>query len=597
MRPVLRPYQEEAGDKIRQAVRDGFKRILFVGVTSFGKTNLFSSLALRAFEKGNSAWILTHRWTLFENTLETLARWHVPSGAFDANRPHDGQLIQVVMKDTLAARLKKGWRPARAPDVLIMDEADLAGTATWQEAVKAFSDAIVIGFTGTPWDGKGQGLGQWFQTLIQGPSPDWMMEQGFIARPRYMASSYGETVNIRGLTSEEEIAQAVEQQKPQMVGDAVAHYLKHGQELPFLCSAVNIAAAERFAAAWTKEGVRCEVIHSNLTDRLQQAIFSDMKRKVIRGLSSVDMISRGVDLPSVKYLACCRPTHSLRWWLQWLGRCVRKDGDTVPIVADHVGNLWRHGTVEMPRRLTLENVSRKEREKEKLEAVCQCANCFVFLPKFTGPCPRCGFLAPVQSRKLKKVKGSLKELSAKEIDAAVLASQARKEQGMAKTEGELVAQFMARGSSRQKAVYRARIILRARRIKSAITQANEKTENILKKKMKKRLIELIEELTQIVNSKEFDEFFPELNETEERRVNELHQAVSRHESEGVLATLGSLRKRNGFERSEVERLVKRFPGKLALSVVKNPRGGPSTETVSFTNDFVERRKDLIGKDL
>jgi superfamily II DNA or RNA helicase len=261
--------------------------------------------------------------------------------------------------------------------------------------------------------------------MILGPTPAWMMDNGFIARPRYLPHDLGQQMDIRGLRTDRELAAAVDA-KPAMVGDTVKHYQLHGNGLPFLGSAINISQAERFATAWNEAGIPCAVIHSGLPDREQDRLFAALKSKEIRGLWSVDMMGRGVDVPSVKYLVCCRPTHSLAWWLQWLGRAIRIDGDIRPIIADHVGNLFRHGTVEMEREWSLDGVSRKKREKEVLTSVRQCVKCFVMFAAGPSCCPSCGHVPEINERTLKERKGTLKELSAKEIEEQARLAKARK---------------------------------------------------------------------------------------------------------------------------------------------------------------------------
>ena len=129
-----------------------------------------------------------------------------------------------------------------------------------------------------------------------------------------------------------------------------------------------------------------------------------------------------------------------------MGRAIRVDGDVRPIIADHVGNLWRHGTVEMEREWTLEGVSRKKREKELLEAVAQCAKCFTFYEKRGNDCcPECGHTQVPQSRELKAKTGGLKEATPEEI-AEIAAMRARKrEQGQSQSFDELVKIGKSRG--------------------------------------------------------------------------------------------------------------------------------------------------------
>lgn len=467
MLPELRPYQNRGATAIRQAFAASRDPVLFVGVTSYGKTMLFASLCHRGHSKNTSIWVLVNQTELHRNTRETFReKWNIPHGSIAPGIQHDGQPIQVCMIPTLANRLKSGWRPTRPPEVLIFDEADLIRSDSWQSAIKAFPGALILGFTGTPIEGDGSGLGHTFKRLILGPSPAWMMEQGYIARPRYMPFAYGEQVKLKGYESDVEIAAELAAQKPSIVGDTVAHYLRHGQGLTFLGAAINIANAERMAAAWQAEGIRCEVLHSNLPQKQQDAIFRDLHSGAIRGAWNVEKIGRGVDVPRIKYLCDAAPCHTLRKILQRWGRVIRPYEGIRPIIACHVGNLWRHGTVEMAREWSLETVPKSQREKELLAAVSQCPQCFVTFAK-AAVCPECGHELSVTEREIRQKKGALTEVEAAEIERLAAEAMAkRRAQGQAKTEAELVREFMARGSSRQKAIYRARMVLKGRRKKA-----------------------------------------------------------------------------------------------------------------------------------
>jgi len=305
--------------------------------------------------------------------------------------------------------------PKRHPDLIVLDEADLAESGTWQLIINSFPNTKILGLTATPERLDGKGLRRTFDKMILGPSPAWMMDNGFIARPIYMPFEYGEQLDIKGLTTVEDIAKKVDE-KPRIVGDTVSHYLAYGQGLPFLGSAITIAQCEKFSDAWNAAGIRSEIIHSKLPDSEQERLFKALKEKEIRGLWSVDMMGRGVDVPSIKYLCCARPTNSLAWWLQLLGRAIRKDGELRPIIADHVGNLFRHGTVEMQREWSLEGVSKTKRDKELLTQITQCPNCFAVYAK-APCCPHCGSQAAAQKeRELRRKEGELKEMQAKEIE-------------------------------------------------------------------------------------------------------------------------------------------------------------------------------------
>jgi len=422
----LYPHQrEQIVNPVRQAILDGSKRVLVVSPTGSGKTICFVYIASGARKKSNRVWILVHRAELVEQTCRSLTAWDCPHGILAAGCPYDdSQLVQVVSVQTLASRLKQPWKYAE-PDILIVDESHHSTSSTWQTVFKAFPSAHVLGFTATPQRLDGKGLAGCFDKMIIGPEPEWLMANGYLTRPIYYGVPPSQLPDLKGLAktggdfSKSELALAMEA-KPTITGDVVAHYQKRASGVPFIGFAVNLEHAGKLASAFVAAGIPCEVIHGDrtkLSTEERKKMVGRLKAGDIKGLWSVDLVAEGFDLPAVGCAILCRPTDSLGLHLQQLGRPLRKkQGKAFCVVLDHVGNL-RHGTAEMKREWSLDGVPKKKREAEVLAAVSQCAGCFVFLPKFTGPCPRCGFLAPVQSRKLKTVKGSLKELAAKEIDA------------------------------------------------------------------------------------------------------------------------------------------------------------------------------------
>jgi len=109
MIPELRPYQHQGATSIRQAFAASRDPVLFVGVTSYGKTMLFSELCKRGFSKGTSMWVLVNQTKLHADTRARFRdEWQIPHGGISPGQPYDGQLIQVGMIPTLANRLKKG---------------------------------------------------------------------------------------------------------------------------------------------------------------------------------------------------------------------------------------------------------------------------------------------------------------------------------------------------------------------------------------------------------------------------------------------------------------------------------------------------------
>jgi DNA repair protein RadD len=111
-------------------------------------------------------------------------------------------------------------------------------------------------------------------------------------------------------------------------------------------------------------------------------------------LTACDLVSEGVDIPSVSCVLLLTATESLAKYLQWVGRGLRlAPGKTHLTVLDHAGNVLRHGMPDAPREWSLEG--RKKRDKTA-PPVRQCPECFAaHAPRPT--CPACGYVYEVEA--------------------------------------------------------------------------------------------------------------------------------------------------------------------------------------------------------
>jgi DNA repair protein RadD len=83
-------------------------------------------------------------------------------------------------------------------------------------------------------------------------------------------------------------------------------------------------------------------------DKKQRAkIIEDFKNGSIRVVYQVNVLSVGFDHPGLDMIISARPTASLSWWYQFVGRATRIHPDKKDaIVLDLVGNLDKFGKVE-----------------------------------------------------------------------------------------------------------------------------------------------------------------------------------------------------------------------------------------------------------
>jgi len=476
----------------RHPFRTGAKRVLLTTATGGGKTAAFSYMVRESLARGNSPWVSVHRDLLVRQASGSLTNWGCPHGILAAGAKYDEQRAQVVSIQTLSARLANGWKPPR-PDFLIIDECHHALADSWKRVFDHFGDVPTLGVTATPCRLDGKGLGGVFDRLVIGPTPLRLMDDGYLCRPEYwgvppdMMPDLSDVGTEMGDYSRAGLAKAIDQ-KPRLTGDVVSHYLKRAGGLKFCGFACNIKHATDLRNAFNAAGIRCEVIHGRLSDDERADMVERLNTGVILGLWSVDLISEGFDLPAVSCVILCRPTKSLVFHHQSIGRGLRPvfgdglsletalerfiamkaGGKEVCVVLDHAGNLMRDGLgpVEMEQEWTLEGANPGRKAREQLPVIKQCPQCFrMYQP--APACPSCGHIPATCERVVKAVAGTLKRLEVKELEEAQARAK-RQAQGMAKSEGELVRLFMAQGCrSRGKAIARAKIVLRARREKSA----------------------------------------------------------------------------------------------------------------------------------
>lgn len=91
----------------------------------------------------------------------------------------------------------------------------------------------------------------------------------------------------------------------------------------------------------------CRAVHSELKKEDRDAVVEDFKSGKLRVVAQVNILSVGFDHPELDCIITGRPTASLSWWYQFVGRATRihpnkKDA----LVIDFVGSTKRFGKVE-----------------------------------------------------------------------------------------------------------------------------------------------------------------------------------------------------------------------------------------------------------
>lgn len=433
---ILRPYQEELLEKTRELLRRGKKSILTVSPTGSGKTVMFATIARGAATRNSRVLILVHRREILEQTLKSLYELGITSGQIASGRPQTTDLVQTAMVMSLTRRLQY----VKRPDLIIVDECHhCLGENSWGRVLQYWRDVPRLGYSATPERLDGRGLGETFDELILGPTVQELVDDGWLSYPVVYRPPEEVLQNYhvkRGDFDTKEQQQTMTRRK--IVGDVIEHYRQHLDGLPVVCFCVSVDHSHIMAEQFKAAGYRAKAVWGNMPRLDRDRAIYGLADGSVQVVTSCDVISEGIDVPTMAGAILLRRTMSLAVYLQQAGRALRPaPGKNRAVILDHVGNYHLHGHVLDERQWSLDS-ARRDPRKEKPPTTTTCPRCYGVWPGTPRTCPDCGFVFSDVQREfkpLKQVAGELVEaipgLAPQQADsmAAFLARTQRMEKG------------------------------------------------------------------------------------------------------------------------------------------------------------------------
>jgi superfamily II DNA or RNA helicase len=250
--------------------------------------------------------------------------------------------------------------------------------------------------------------------------------------------------------------------KPTITGSAVEHYMKltpNKKAIVFCCS---IEHSKNVTQQFINAGISAEHLDGGVDDSQRHDAIRRFREGQTNILSSIEIFSEGLDVPSVEVSILLRPTQSLSLYIQQTGRALRiSDNKTQAVILDHAGNTVRHGFPDDDREWSLQGVEQVNsgRAQSEVPPVKICKQCFAANSGFSVACNYCHAVFEVKQRDIKFVEGELKELTRQ---AAI--KNRKVEQGKAQELEDLVELGRQRGYARPRLwaqyIYRARLAKR-----------------------------------------------------------------------------------------------------------------------------------------
>lgn len=390
----LRPHQINAINRTYEAIAEGHKKLVIAAVTSFGKTIVSTQLTLDAVNADRKVLFVVSLEPLISQTNEKFWSTGLRPGFIKAGYEEDfDAAVQIASAQTLAQR--ESWKELNF-DLILIDECD---TTFFHKACKElmdiYPDAIFIGVTGTPERLGDEQLGDYFDVLIETETPQELTEKGFLAPRRYFipsssadvpdlseVSTVGDDYDPKGLKNACD--------RNELIVAAVRDYCSNVYGKSFISFCVDVAHAKRVANAFNTAGIPTDFVCGETPADERKKLYAKIRNGELLGLTSVNVLSRGFDEPSVEAGLMLRPTQSKALHFQMIGRVMRISPDTGKTdcyILDQAGNLNRLGYVEDITGFTMPYSKGKEPGEAPTKA---CPVCSRHHYTFTKECV-CGF--------------------------------------------------------------------------------------------------------------------------------------------------------------------------------------------------------------
>jgi DNA repair protein RadD len=443
-------WQFDLLEEVAAAFAAGERRVLLQCPTGAGKTVMALSALLSARQLDMLAMFLVHRKELLRQTSLRFTSSQLDHSFVAADFPFEpdaGLLLAGVQ--TLIRRLDLVLPPV----LVIVDECHHAVSNTYTEILERWPDAFILGLTATPERLDGRGLEEQYDLLIQGPSPAWLIENGFLSPYDYYAPEIPDLTGVPSTAGDfqREAAAAVMNQ-PKLIGSLVEHYLQYAKGGQGIIFAQNRKHSRKIAEAFNAHGIPAQHVDGDTPKDDRDNFDAAFRAGDIRMGTNVALFGEGYDVPGISYLGIASATKSLINHLQWCGRVLRYVPGKRAVICDHAGNaLPSHlggrglGLPDDERDWSLlGRAARKAAGKDDTFSITQCLECFRVYPSAAKSCPGCSANRPAAPRVIREQAGKLTKLEREELKKAEQRTRRSEEQACS-TYAEFRSLAVARG--------------------------------------------------------------------------------------------------------------------------------------------------------
>lgn len=418
---TLRPYQRAAIDAIYAYFAEKCGHPLITIPTAGGKSLVMASFIREVLEQWPDQRILivTHvRELIAQNHAELMRLWpDASAGIYSAGLGRRDLGARILFAGIQSIHRKA--YDVQQCNLVLVDEVHLV-PRTSDTMYRRFLDDLatinpylkIIGFTATPYRLDSgllhRGEDALFTDIAFEVSVRELIDEGWLCP--LVTKSTAAQLDVKGVGTRggEFIAGQLQAavDRAEVTAAAVDEIVAYGKDRrSWLAFCTGVDHAGHVAQAIRERGFSCATVFGDTPKAERDRTIAAFKRREIRALASMGVLTTGFNAPAVDLIAMLRPTKSTGLYVQMAGRGTRvAAGKSDCLVLDFAGNVARHGPIDA--------VNPREPGKGDGEApVKTCPDCQTILPAATATCPHCGHVFPAPEVKIEATATTLQILT------------------------------------------------------------------------------------------------------------------------------------------------------------------------------------------
>jgi len=353
----LRPYQGEAVSKILDSVRRGMKP-LYVLSMGGGKTVVMSRVMESLASGNDKILVISHRKEILHQIygeLKGVLGVERVGLVVGSTKFHEKADVLVMSISMTTGKYGKALLKSRSFRYIVVDEAHRSKGNSY---VKLLNDhelqldvgGGVIGFTATPVRLDGKGLGDIFNEMICGPGVEDLIKMGYLCSIKTYVGKELDLSGVKKRMGDYSVKSLSEYMQSSggktLLGDMLDSYDRYLKPLglPIVVACVDLRHVREVYDTYVRHGVRVAMLDGGMSDTERDKVIEACKNLELDVVVQCDILTEGTDIPALGGVQVLRPTKSLRFYMQLVGRIARLfKGKKFGVCVDHTNNTITFG--------------------------------------------------------------------------------------------------------------------------------------------------------------------------------------------------------------------------------------------------------------